>query len=62
MIVSLTADALRRAAYPPEELNLDTDTLELALLIRDGFRSRHTSHRKSDIRRMLGQFHRKLRK
>ena len=43
-------DALRRAFCQPSGLNLDEDTPELAALIRDGLSSRHTPHRKGDVR------------
>ena len=49
-------DALRRAFCQPEGLNLEEDTPELAALIREGVRSRHTPHRKGDVRRLLDRF------
>jgi putative addiction module CopG family antidote len=55
-------DALRRTFCQPQSLNPEEDTPELAALIRDGVRSRHTAHRKGDLRKMLGRFHRQSRK
>lgn len=46
-------DALRRAFCQPAGLNLEEDTPELAELIRKGVRSRHTTHRKGDIRKLV---------
>ncbi len=46
-------DALRRAFCQPPSLNLEEDTPELAALIREGVRSRHSPHRKGDVRRLL---------
>ena len=46
-------DALRRAFCQSPRLNLDKDTPELAALIREGVRSRHTDHRKGDVRKLL---------
>ena len=46
-------DALRRAFCQPESLDLEEDSPELAALIREGVRSRHTPHRKGDVRRLL---------
>jgi putative addiction module CopG family antidote len=46
-------DALRRTFCEPQRLNLDEDTPELAELIRQGIRSRHTPHRKGDMRKLL---------
>ena len=54
-------DALRRAFCQPTSLNLDKDTPELAALIREGLNSRHTPHRKGDIRKMLDRFRRRSR-
>ena len=52
-------DALRRAFCQPASLNLDEDTPELAALIREGLNSRHTPHRKGDVRKMLDRFRRR---
>ena len=49
-------DALRRAFCQPQSLNPEEDTPELAALIREGARSRHTQHRKGDVRRLLDRF------
>jgi antitoxin ParD1/3/4 len=49
-------DALRRAF-----LNLDEDTPELAALIREGLNSRHTPHRKGDVRKVLDRFRQRSR-
>jgi putative addiction module CopG family antidote len=49
-------DALRRAFCQPQTLNSEADSPELAALIREGQRSRHTPHRKGDVRRLLGRF------
>ncbi len=46
-------DALRRAFCQHPRLNLDKDTPELAALIREGVKSRHTAHRKGDVRKLL---------
>ena len=46
-------DALRRAFCQSPRLNLDEDTPELAALIREGVKSRHTAHRKGDVRKLL---------
>jgi putative addiction module CopG family antidote len=54
-------DALRRAFCQPSSLNLDEDTPELAALIREGVNSRHTPHRKGDVRKMLGRFRQRSR-
>ena len=48
-------DALRRTFCQPS-LDVDKDTPELAALVREGVSSRHTRHRKGDIRRMLTRF------
>jgi antitoxin ParD1/3/4 len=47
-------DALRRAFCEPRSLNLEEDTPELAVLVREGVRSRHTPQRKGDVRKLLG--------
>ncbi len=52
-------DALRRAFCQPASLNLDEDTPELAALIREGLNSRHTPHRKGNVRKMLDRFRRR---
>ena len=49
-------DALRRAFCEPQKLNVDEDTPELAALIREGVRGRHTPHRTGDVRRLLDRF------
>jgi len=55
-------DALRRAFYEPQRLNLDEDTPELAALVREGSNSHHTVHRKRDIRKMLDRVRQASRK
>lgn len=55
-------DALRKAFCEPRPLNLDEDTPELAALLREGIKSRHTRHRKGDVVRLLNRFARRLRK
>jgi len=52
-------DALRRAFCQPASLNSDEDTPELAALIREGLNSRHTPHRKGNVRKMLDRFRRR---
>lgn len=47
-------DALRRTFCQPQSLNLGEDSPELAELIREGVNSRHTPHRKSDVRKLMG--------
>ena len=54
-------DALRRAFCQPESLDLEADTPELAALIREGVTSRHTPHRKGDVRKLLDRFRRRSR-
>ena len=54
-------DALRRAFCQRQSLNLEKDTPELAALIREGLNSRHTPHRKGDVRRLLDRFQRRSR-
>ena len=54
-------DALRRTFCEAQGLNLEEDSPELAELIRDGIRSRHTLHRKGDIRKLLERSRRRLR-
>jgi putative addiction module CopG family antidote len=54
-------DALRRAFCQPTSLNLEEDTPELAALIREGRNSRHTAHRKGDVRKLLGRFRQRSR-
>jgi antitoxin ParD1/3/4 len=46
-------DALRRAFCQPQSLDLEEDSPELATLIREGVNSRHTPHRKGDVRKIL---------
>ena len=55
-------DALRRAFCQPQRLNLEEDSPELAALIREGVRSRHTLHRNGDVRKLLDRFQRRSRK
>jgi len=55
-------DALRRAFCQPQSLNLDEDTPELAALIGQGLNSRHTAHRKGDVRRLLNRFRQRSRR
>jgi antitoxin ParD1/3/4 len=55
-------DALRRAFCQPQILNLEKDTPELAALVHEGIKSRHTPHRKGDVRKRLEQFHRRSQK
>ncbi len=54
-------DALRQAFCQPEGLNLEKDTPELAALIREGLNSRHTPHRKGDVRKLLDRFRQRSR-
>jgi putative addiction module CopG family antidote len=54
-------DALRRAFCQPNKLNLDEDSPELAALIREGMKSRHTPHRKGDVRKLLNRFRQRSR-
>jgi len=54
-------DALRRAFCQPQSFNLDEDTPELAALIREGLNSRHTPHRKGDVRKLLDRFRQRSR-
>jgi antitoxin ParD1/3/4 len=49
-------EALRRTFCQPHNLDLEEDTPELAALIREGVKNRHTPHRKGDVRRLLEQF------
>ncbi len=53
-------DALRRAFCEPETLDLEKDTPELAALIREGVNSRHTKHRKGDLRKLAARVRRQL--
>jgi antitoxin ParD1/3/4 len=46
-------DALRWTFCQTQSLNLEEDTPELAELIRQGIRSRHTPHGKGDVRTFL---------
>jgi len=52
-------DALRRTFCQSHTLNVEEDSPELAELVRDGVRSRHTLHHKGDIRKMLDRFRRR---
>jgi putative addiction module CopG family antidote len=54
-------DALRRAFCQPQDMDLEKDTPELAGLIRQGIQSRHTPHRKGDIRKLLNRTLQRLR-
>ena len=54
-------DALRRTFCQPRSLNLDEDTPELAALIYEGLNSRHTPHRKGDVRKLLNRFRQRSR-
>jgi putative addiction module CopG family antidote len=54
-------DALRRAFCQPPGLDLDKDTPELEVLIREGLNSRHTPHRKGDIRKLLSRVRKRSR-
>lgn len=54
-------DALRRAFCHPRSLDLDADSPELAGLIREGARSRHTAHHKGDVRKLLDRFRQRSR-
>jgi putative addiction module CopG family antidote len=54
-------DALRRAFCQPHSLDLEEDSPELAALIREGAQSRHTPHRKGDVRKLLGRFRQRSR-
>ena len=55
-------DALRRTFCQPPTLNLEKDTPELAALIQEGVKSRHTPHRKGDVRKLLDRFQRSSRR
>ena len=55
-------DALRRTFCEPQSLDLEKDTPELAALIREGRNSRHTPHRKGDVRKLLDRFQRSSRR
>jgi putative addiction module CopG family antidote len=48
-------DALRRAFFQPEKLDLEEDSPELAILIRESMRSRHVPHRKGEVRKLLSK-------
>jgi antitoxin ParD1/3/4 len=54
-------EALRRSFCQPQNLDLEEDTPELAALIREGVKTRHTPHRKGDVRRLLEQFRQRSR-
>jgi len=51
-------DALRRTFCEPQKLDAGRDTPELAALIREGRSSRHTVHRKGDLRKLLNRIQR----
>ncbi len=55
-------DALRRTFCQPDGLDLEQDSPELAALIREGARSRHSPHQKGDVRRLLDRTRRRLRR
>ncbi len=55
-------DALRRALCQPRSSDLEEDSPELAALIREGVRSRHTPHRKGDVRKLLARARQRLRR
>ena len=55
-------DALRRAFWPAQSLDLEGDSQELAALIREGGRSRHTPHRKGDVHKLLDRARQRLQK
>jgi len=55
-------DALRRAFWPAQSLDLEGDSPELAALIREGVRSRHTPHRKGDVHKLLDRARQRLQK
>ena len=55
-------DALRRAFCQPQSLDLEEDSPELAALIREGVRSRHTQHRKGDVHKLLDRARQRLQK
>ena len=55
-------DALRRTFCQPQKLNLDEDSPELAALVREGVSSRHTPHRKGDVRKLLARFRQQSRR
>ena len=49
-------DALRRTFCQEPSLDVEKVTPELAALIREGVSSRHSVHRKGDVRRLLDRF------
>lgn len=51
-------DALRRTFCEPQTLDLEKDTPELAALIREGRNTRHTLHRKGDLKKLLDRIQR----
>ena len=55
-------DALRRAFCQPESVDLEKDSPELAALIRDGVRSRHTTHNNGDVRELFERIQQRSRK
>ena len=54
-------DALRRAFCQPSGVDLEQDTPQLAELIREGVQSRHSPHRRGDIRKLLNRFRQRTR-
>ena len=48
-------DALRRAFCARPEMDVEQDTPELAALVREGRDSRHTTHKKGDIQKILAR-------
>jgi len=54
-------DALQRAFGRRGILNLGEDSPELAAVVREGLRSRHTRHRKGGVRAMLEQLRQRRR-
>jgi antitoxin ParD1/3/4 len=54
-------DALRRAFCQPQSLDMEEDSPELATLIREGVNSRHTSHRKGDVRKIFDRVRQRAR-
>jgi len=55
-------DALRRAFCHSRSSDLEEDSPELAALIREGVLSRHTPHRKGDVRKLLARARQRLRR
>ena len=48
-------DALRQAFCARPEIDLEEDTPELAALVREGKESRHRTHKKGDIQKILAR-------